>query len=701
MNHRHRIRQAPVSTGSRVASTILPGFACLLAMWNLSGAAAPLHAQAGSSGGLPESPIKELRILPLDLTMEAQSILQLEVQALDAQGLPLDGVQVRFNAIGGRFEGSVDPDGTVHSGSTGTIPISVAAFVPGTRPVVQRVEIQMVPGPAARVEITPQPARMAMDQRFRLSARVLSVHGDPRPDPVRWESSAPGIVSVTPTGLIRAQGPGQAQITARWGTVEESFPVEVVAQRIASVEVTPGDIEALQGDVVRFQAVARDEGGSVIPGLTPTWTFSPGHGQVESDGTFVAYEKGDYLITANFGQRSGDATASVEWREVRRPLTVLGRLPRTLFSTEEVWVHPDGKHAYLGTGSGGDRMYAVDISDPENPTVTDSLVANTRRVNDVMTTPDGRYLVHTREGAADRRNGIVIASLEDPAHPQVIAEFTDGVTSGVHSTFIYQQERFGTHIYLTNNGTGALHIVDISDPYNPREAGRWITDRPDAGRSLHDVDVQDGLAYLSYWNDGLVILDVGNGVKGGSPTNPQFVSQFKYDLNELYRDVEAVGGPGFIRGTHTAWRHNDYVFIADEVFPATQVRGAQDAAAGRAYGRMQVVDVSDLENPRSVAWYEPEFGGVHNLWAAGDTLYMGAYNGGFRVFDISGELRGDLRAGGREMGHLNTADMDGYVANSAMTWGMVVKDGLIYVSDMYNGLWIVRIEPREDRRLIP
>ena len=24
----------------------------------------------------------------------------------------------------------------------------------------------------------------------------------------------------------------------------------------------------------------------------------------------------------------------------------------------------------------------------------------------------------------------------------------------------------------------------------------------------HDVDVQDGLAYLSYWNDGLVILDV-------------------------------------------------------------------------------------------------------------------------------------------------------------------------------------------------
>jgi hypothetical protein len=214
------------------------------------------------------------------------------------------------------------------------------------------------------------------------------------------------------------------------------------------------------------------------------------------------------------------------------------------------------------------------------------------------------------------------------------------------------------------------------------------------------VDVKDGLAYLSYWNDGLVILDVGNGIKGGSPSNPQLVSQYKYDLNALYRGVEATGGPGFIRGTHTAWRHHQYVFIADEVFPGSQVRGAKDAAAGRAYGRLQVIDVSDIEKPRSVAYYEPEFGGVHNVWAAGDTLYIGGYNAGFRAFDIAGELMGDLRAQGREMVHVNTADMDGFVRNTAMTWGDVVRDGLAYVNDMYNGLWIIRMEPRR-RELSP
>jgi hypothetical protein len=137
------------------------------------------------------------------------------------------------------------------------------------------------------------------------------------------------------------------------------------------------------------------------------------------------------------------------------------------------------------------------------------------------------------------------------------------------------------------------------------------------------------------------------------------------------------------------------VFIADEVFPAVGVEGAQDAAASRAYGRLQVLDVSDIERPRSVAWYEPEYGGVHNVWVAGDTLYLGAYNGGFHAFDISGELRGDLRAQQREIVHVHTADMGAREGgqNTPMTWGVVVKDNLAFVNDMNSGLWIVRIKP--------
>ena len=96
----------------------------------------------------------------------------------------------------------------------------------------------------------------------------------------------------------------------------------------------------------------------------------------------------------------------------------------------------------------------MEFSDPSKPTVVDSIISNTRRVNDVMTTPDGRFLVFTREGASDRKNGVVFASLEDPLHPKVISEFTEGVTAGVHSSFIYKDPKHGQHVFITNDGTG-------------------------------------------------------------------------------------------------------------------------------------------------------------------------------------------------------------------------------------------------------
>jgi hypothetical protein len=652
---------------------------------------------------LPASPIARVVVIPAEPSVDAQDTLRLRAVAEDAQGNAIPGAIIRFVSAGGRFESMVAEDGLFTSGATGTVPVSVVATVPGTRPVVRTFEVAMVPAPADRVEFLRVVDTLLVGQRTIVEARSLSRHGDARQDRIAWLSSAPGVVRVDADGVMTALSAGRARITASAGAASAEIPVTVLPDAVASFSVLPGATNARTGDVIRFRVDARDASGRALPGLTPVWSFTPGNGMIDEEGRFVGYERGQYTVVAHVGSHSATATVRLVPRDVRRPAEVLGRLPRTAFTTEEVWLHPNGRNLYLGTGRGGDRMYAVDVSDPAMPIVTDSLLANTRRVNDVMTTPDGRFLVHTRESAADRRNGIVIAELSDPAHPRVIAEFTEGVTAGVHSAFIYHQEPHGTHVYLTNNGTGAMHVVDINDPYNPREVGRWRAPGPMAGGSLHDIDIQDGLAYLSNWNEGLIILDVGNGLKGGSPMSPQLVSQYKYDLADLYRQVEATGGSGYIRGTHTAWRHRDYVFIADEVFPAVNVEGARDAAAGRAYGRLQVLDVSDIERPRSVAWYEPEYGGVHNVWVEGDTLYMGAYNAGFRTFDVSGELMGDLRAQQREMVHVNIADMQAHESgqNTANTWGVVVRDGIAYVNDIHSGLWIVRMQPRPERPLLP
>ena len=637
-----------------------------------------------------------LVVRPANAEIVVGDSVRLTAELRDRAGNAVPNARVVFRAGGGSFEGDVDSTGLVVGGAPTTIPVTVIGLVEGRRPVLERAFVRVVPGPAAHVTILNAPRRLVIGQTVMLRTRSQSAIGDERADRPTWRSSAPAVIRVDPDGVITALAPGRATLTASVGTVRATVPVEVANARVASVRVTGSAREAREGDVIRFTASARTAGGAAIADVTPTWSVSPGNGAMDETGAFVGYEPGEYTVVATFGNRSGSARVTLGERDVRRPITVVGRLPRARFRTEELWLHPNGKHAYLGTGRGGDVMFAIDISDPAKPVVTDSIVANTRRVNDIVTTADGSILVFTREGAADRRNGIVICDNRDPAHPRPIAEYTDGVTSGVHSLFFYESPRYGRHLLLTNDGTGELHILNLDDPAKPREVSRWVTGRPVEGRSLHDIDVRDGIAYLSYWNDGLVVLDIGNGSHGGTPSSPKLVTQYKYDLDDLYRDVAQTAGAGFIRGTHTAWRHKNYVFIADEVFPATGVKGAKDVAAGRAYGRLQVIDVSNLEKPRSVAFYEPEFGGVHNVWVAGDTLYMGAYEAGFRAFDISGELRGDLRAQDREIAHLHTASDVGHVTNAPRVWGVIVRDGLAYINDNHNGLWIARIEPKSE-----
>ena len=642
----------------------------------------------------PAQEVARLQILPASRSVAVGDSLPLQVRALDARGNVVPTATIRFTAQGGRFQGGVDSLGVVRGGAPGTVPIVVLATTPNGKPYSEKIDVRILPGPAARIVFTPTVTKLLAGQRVNIEARVLTASGDVRDgDAVTWVSAMPGVARVV-DGVITAVAPGATFITGRSGGAVANMRIEVLPATGVTVTITPARVSARQGDVLRFALDVRDARGQRITGITPMWSFSPGHGSIDHEGAFVGDIAGRYIVTADMGAHDAQATVMLTDRDVRRTASVVGRLPRSAFYTSEVWLHPDGKHAYLGTTLGGDRIYAINLSDPAQPVITDSIVANSRSMNDLMTTADGRWLVFTREGAADRKNGIVIASTADPAHPKPVAEFTDGVTAGVHSAFVYTQPRHGTHVYLTNSGTGSLNIVDINDPLKPKLVGEWRPREISAGRALHDIDVKDGIAYVSYWSDGLVILDVGNGMKGGTPSSPQLISNYRYNAEKLYPGATADYGPGFISGTHTAWRHKNYVFIADEVFPPFAPTGTWDIANIRTYGRLQVVDVTDIERPRSVAWYEPEYGGVHNVWAEGDTLYIGAYNAGFHVLDVSGELRGDLKAQGRTIAELRPSDPNGVVPNKTMTWGVVVKDGMAYVNDMISGLWIVRLRPR-------
>jgi hypothetical protein len=331
--------------------------------------------------------------------------------------------------------------------------------------------------------------------------------------------------------------------------------------------------------------------------------------------------------------------------------------------TSDLWVF--GDVAYTGTWGvrqlPGNALYVWDVANPEAPELVDSITVDATTVNDVKIRADGAIAVLTHEGSQDGLNGITLLDLADPRHPTVITRFTTALEPGVHNVWIE-----GDYVYAAVDAadpTGGLRIVDIRNPANPVVAASFY-----GGSSfVHDVYVRDGLAFVSHWDAGLLILDVGNGIAGGSPEDPREVGR-----------VVTEGGQ-----THNAWYWPaaGYVFVGEEDFGAP--------------GVMHVVDASDLASPVEVARFGVPGSTPHNFWLdeASEVLYLAWYENGIRALDVSGSLAGALEGQGRELGGFLYGG-PGNCGNAAgtCTWAPQLLNGLVYLSDLNTGLWVLRPE---------
>jgi len=291
-----------------------------------------LHqAQGQQPAATTPSPVARIVVSPANPVVQMGDTIVLTADAFDASGTRLEQ-PLRYAAAGGFSHAAVDSTGRVVGATVGKTPVSVMAVAPGAKPFVHRIEVRVVPGPAARIEVSPTPERIITRQRVHLKAESFSASNDRREDRITWRSNAPGVARVD-NGLLTGVAPGRATITASVGAARRDFTVEVLANTVYSVDVRPRRIIVRQGDVTDFVATARSaEDGSAIEGVSATWSFSPGHGQIDPDGKFVAYQPGEYVVTASFGTRSGDAVVTVEPRNVRRAVRVVGRLPRAATS---------------------------------------------------------------------------------------------------------------------------------------------------------------------------------------------------------------------------------------------------------------------------------------------------------------------------------------------------------------------------------
>jgi len=642
----------------------------------------------------PDMRVTRIAVNPDTVRVRVGERVRVEITAVDEDGNPVQGADLLAYSNGA--EASFDPVASevvgISPGET-TVGGRIRRPVPegpGFQTLRASVTVIVLPRPVERIEIMDAPARLYAGTRTRLRAEAHSAARARDDAMIEWSSSAPAVVAVGTGGVAYARSTGGARLTARAEGVEATIDVRVVANPIDRVLVEPLQASVRVGDVLRMLGRAIDVDGRTVPGAELDWSWAGLadepfdavwlEAEGEDTGVFVANEPGLYRVTASVGSAWADVEIEATPRPFRRQVRRIahGTAP-TGQATTDLWVFEglDGKdYVYTGTFS-GNLMYAWDVSDPSNPVITDSLQFDGRRVNDVKINADATLAVITSENAASRRNGITLLDIADPAHPTKLSHFTENLTGGVHNTWIE-----GDLVYAVHYGTRDIHIIDISDPANPRNVGRWGLPKED--KFIHDINITDGLAYLSYWDDGVVVLDVGNGIKGGTPTEPQLVTQYKYSYK--------LGAQSF-GNTHHAIRYGDYIFTGDEIF------GCDDCVNG-ARGYIHVIDVSDMENPREVAYYRVPEAGSHNMWAEDGKLYIGYYGAGLRIVDISGELRGDLYRQGREIGWFMTEDGSGNPPHVTATWGAQPYKGLIYASDGASGLWVVELMEPEPQ-LVP
>jgi len=273
--------------------------------------------------------------------------------------------------------------------------------------------------------------------------------------------------------------------------------------------------------------------------------------------------------------------------------------------------------------------------------------------------------------------GLTIVDVTEPVSAQIVAQL-----SGVPG---FDVKAWGHFVYTVtgNGGVGLGKIIDIADPTAPQIVGSFdsshnifITDdgymilespgirvlnlKPDptkpaplwaGGSEGHDASVINNVLYDFHGNAGTFIYDFTN------PANPTLIG--------IINDPE-------LTYHHHGWTSEDgnYLFICDE-------------ASQHPTPDIFVYNISDPSNPQRVGQFGDPDATVHNLFVIGDYAVTSYYSAGFRVFDVSDPV--------------NPVVVDEYdtaLSSRGGAWGVYpfAPSGMIYVSDIQNGLYLFEVQ---------
>jgi hypothetical protein len=305
----------------------------------------------------------------------------------------------------------------------------------------------------------------------------------------------------------------------------------------------------------------------------------------------------------------------------------------------EVVVDESGSVAY---GALRDGFVVLDLSDPASPTalarvsgiLEDVDNGPVHEIFDVNLSGDRLLVGGPRHGAGrNEASGFEIYDVSVAERPKRLA---GAVTDhGIHNAFLD-----GEMAYLT--GTGAqgspLVIYDVSGD-TPAERSRWSVASADEAwasvpttyHNCHDVYVQDGVAFVAFWDAGTWLVDVSD------PANPRgMIGVGGIPPDAIPRET-GRGPPPMLRelpgNSHYAQPSPDGSLLA----VGKEAWDDEETDIDGGPGGIEIWDVADVSDPTQITILAPpgENQTSHNFGWRGNRLYTSWYGGGIRVFDLS------------------------------------------------------------------
>jgi len=271
-------------------------------------------------------------------------------------------------------------------------------------------------------------------------------------------------------------------------------------------------------------------------------------------------------------------------------------------------------HVFLGVGP---RVFILDVSDPNNPTLIGKTGILPSIVKDIVVVGNYAYI-------ANDYGGLHIVDVSVPNQPYEIGSYVPSIEPIGPTPKFVDVAVVENFVFIVDWGFG-LRIIDVSNISEPHEVGSFETGQ------ARRVAVMGNYAFLVGHDFDLWIINISD------PTNPFVVSS--YDTAEHAWSIAVAGHYVYLGGWETSLRIID---VSDPTRPyevgSFDTRwGAHDLVVLGNYAYISsdglwIVDISDPTNPVGKGFYY-----VQDVWSIaveGDLAYITGESG-LRIIEVS------------------------------------------------------------------